>query len=194
MASNTFVVAKVDACIKRHPTLDTLSNEEAARWVPNYQSLSMENFQTNYPLISNENIQKHRIQNAFVAAVYMVYCSHYPLEVSVEDFWVAIAQGVSVHLNENAEKYRQLLVSHEGKKELKLRVNDLRVADSTFCLDCGIPQVTLRGSPDDFQQVIERVNQLRMIFTDVHRWLDGLIPHLKQLKASDEGQADVEWW
>jgi hypothetical protein len=154
----------------------------------------VENFQTNYSLISNESIQRHRIQNTFVAAVYMVYCNHYPLEVSVEDFWVAIAQGVSVHLNENAEKYRQLMVSHESKKELKLRVNDLRVCDSTFCLACGIPQVTLRGSPDDFQQVIERVNQLRMIFTDVHRWLDGLIPHLKQLKASDEGQADVEWW
>ncbi len=51
-------------------------------------------------------------------------------------------------------------------------------------LGCGLPQVTLRGSPDDFQQVIDRVNQLRAIFTDFHWWLDPLIPHLKQLKAT----------
>jgi hypothetical protein len=61
-------------------------------------------------------------------------------------------------------------------------------------LGCGLPQVTLRGSPDDFQQVIDRVNQLRAIFTDFHRWLDPLISHLQQLKASAEGKPDIDWW
>ncbi|CAF4873619.1 unnamed protein product, partial [Rotaria sp. Silwood2] len=42
-----------------------------------------------------------------------------------------------------------------------------------------LPQVTLRGSPEDFQQVINRVNQFRTIFLDFHWWLDALLPHLQ---------------
>jgi hypothetical protein len=207
------------------------------------------------------NGSNYRIENAFVAAVFKAYCGHYPLELSVEDIWVAIAQGVSIHLNENAEKYRQLMVTHEGKKELNLPVDSLRIPDSArpksgnksvpaidwaaavrqmgqmirddmktdlatvistpfsattpveqavfdctlmdsvksyydyrCSLSCGLPQVTLRGSPQDFQQVIDRVNQLRTIFTDFQWWLDTLLPHLEQLKVSAEGNPDIDWW
>jgi len=59
---------------------------------------------------------------------------------------------------------------------------------------CGLLQVTLRGSPQDFQQVIDRINQLRAIFTGFNWWLDTLLPHLHQLKASAEGKADIDWW
>lgn len=33
-------------------------------------------------------------------------------------------------------------------------------------------QVTLRDSPQDFQQVIDRVNQLHAVFIDFNWWLD----------------------
>jgi hypothetical protein len=66
--------------------------------------------------------------------------------------------------------------------------------DYRFTLECGLPQVTLRGSPNDFQQVIDRANQLRTIFTNFHWWLDPLLPHLQQLKARTEGKADIDWW
>jgi hypothetical protein len=59
---------------------------------------------------------------------------------------------------------------------------------------CGLPKVTLRGSPEDFQQVIDRVNEFRTIFTDFHWWFDRLLPHLKKLKASAEGNPDINWW
>ena len=261
MATITFAVAKVDVCKKQHVETADLSKADLARWAGKDQSLSLENFQTNYPLCSDLNGENHRIGNAFVATVYKAYCEHYPLEISVEDIWVAIAQGVSIHLNENAEKYRELMVSHEGKKTLELPVDSLRIPDSArpkggnksvpaidwsaavrqmgllikkdmktdmttilttpfssttpveqavfdctlmdsvkayydyrFSLCCGIPQVTLRGSPADFQQVIDRINQLRTIFTDFHWWLDTLIPHLQQFKASAEGKPDIDWW
>jgi hypothetical protein len=59
---------------------------------------------------------------------------------------------------------------------------------------CGLPHVTLRGSPDDFQQIIDRVHELRTIFTDFHWWLDRLLPHLQQLRASAQGKPDIDWW
>ncbi|CAF1160621.1 unnamed protein product [Rotaria sp. Silwood1] len=196
-----------------------------------------------------------------LTTVFKAYCDHYPLELSVEDFWVAIAQGVSIHLNQNAEKFRHLLVEHEGKKELMLIVDHLRIpksdrpangnqsvpainwplavremcdlikkdmkADLTtlmtkrfssttdvegavfdctlmdtvksyysygFGLTCGIPQVTLRGTPGDFQELIDRVQQLKIFFTDFHWWFDALLPHINKLKESAEGNADIDWW
>ncbi|CAF3880452.1 unnamed protein product [Rotaria sp. Silwood1] len=255
MATITFAVAKVDVCARRHAETQQLSEVDLARWALKDEKLSLENFQTNYPLVAELNGCNYRIKNAFVGTIYEAYCKHYPLELSVEDIWVAITQGIGIHLNQNAEKYRHLMVSHEGQKELILGVDSLRIPDSDrpaygnksvpaidwsqavrlmcglirddmktdmatllttpfsgttpveqavfdctlmdtvkayykyrCCLECGIPEVTLRGSPDDFQQVIDRVNQLRTIFTDFHWWLDSLLPHLKQLKASAEGK------
>ncbi|UJR35163.1 hypothetical protein I4U23_027931 [Adineta vaga] len=261
MTTITFPVAKVEVCTKQHIEANDLTAEDIARWTGKDCKLSYENYQTNYPLSADLNGSNHRVENAFVATIYKAYCEHYPLELSVEDIWVAIGQGISIHLNENAEKYRELMVSHEGKKTLTLPVDSLRVPDSVrpkngnksvpgidwsaavsqmgllirrdmkadlaaiittpfsgttpveqavfdctlmdsvksyydfrFSLCCGIPKVTLRGSPADFQQVIDRINQLRMIFTDFHWWLDALLPHLKELKSSAEGKPNVKWW
>ena len=261
MATITFAVAKVDVCNKQHAETNELSEADVARWAPKNQKLSLENFQTNYPLVGELNGTNHRINNAFVATVFKAYCDHYPLEISVEDFWVAITQGVNIHLNENAEKYRELMVSHEGKKTLTLPVDSLRIPDSArpkggnksvpainwsaavhqmgvlirddmktdlatllttpfsgttpveqavfdctlmdsvksyydfrFSLRCGIPQIILRGSTNDFQQVINRINQLRTIFTDFDWWLAALLPHFEQLKASAEGKPNIDWW
>ncbi|CAF1263064.1 unnamed protein product, partial [Didymodactylos carnosus] len=140
--TTTFNVSKVEPCIKHH-SLAKLQ-EELKRWMPEQQqslfstleedppvkptqeTLLFENGQTNYPLIELD----YRVNNAFIATVYKAYCEHYRLELSVEDFWVAIAHGVSIHLNENAEKFRSLFVSHEGQKELTLAVDSLRIPDS----------------------------------------------------------------
>ncbi len=261
LASITFPVSEVNPNTKKHPETQGLSQDDLVRWTIDNQNLSLENFQINYPLAEGINGKSYRIKNAFVATVFTAYSFHYPLELSVEDIWVAIAQGIGIHLNENAEKYRQLMVSHQDKKTLKVRVDDLRLPDSArppngdksipaidwsaavrlmgkmikedmkidlatlltspfsnttpvelavfdctlmdtvksyygyeFSLMCGLPQVTLRGSPDDFQQVIDRVNGLRTIFADFHWWLDRLLPNLQQLKASAEGKPDIDWW
>lgn len=261
LASISFSVSEVDENTKKHPLTENLSEEDLARWTIKGQSLSLENFQTNYPLTEDLNGKNDRIKNAFVATIFTAYSNHYPLELSVEDFWVTIAQGIGIHLNENSEKYRQVMVSHEGKKELNLSVDALRLPDSMrpkygdksipavnwsaavhlmgdqikadmktdlatlltspfsnttaieqavfdctlmdtvksyysykFVFLCGLPKVTLRGTPDDFQQIIDRVNELRSIFTDFHWWLDSILPHLRKLKASAKGKPDIDWW
>ncbi|CAF1078241.1 unnamed protein product [Didymodactylos carnosus] len=271
--TTTFNVSEVEPCIKEHSPAKF--EEELQRWMPKQQqplfptlekdpsvkptqeTLLFENGQTNYPLIELD----HRVKNAFIATIYKAYCEHYRLELSVEDFWVAIAQGVSIHLNENVEKFRSLFVSHGGQKELTLVVDSLRIPDSErpsignknvpgidwpqavnqmgelikkdmktdfaqlmtipfsqtspieqavfdctlmdsvkayyscrFNFRCGLPEVTLRGSADDWQSVIDRVNTLKAYFGDFHWWFDSILPHLEKLKESAQGKPDKEWW
>lgn len=261
LASTTFSVAPVQPSNKTHSLRNSITQADINRWTTKNKKLYLETFEINYPLVEDFNGENDRIANPFIGTVFKAYSDHYPLEFSVEDLWLVIAQGISIHLNENTEKYRQLFVSHEGKKTLKIALNDLLLPDSarpkqgdvtslpldrpkavqrmaelikedlkrdltsiittpfsnttaieqavfdftlmdsvkndynyTGSFSCGIPQVTLRGSPDDFQQVINRLNQLRVIFTDFHRWLDAVIPHVEKMKASVEGNPDVDWW
>lgn len=203
----------------------------------------------NYPLSKID-----RPKNGFVAAVYEAYCQHYPLELSVDDFWVAITQGVSMHINKDGEKYRHLFVNHQGQKELVIDLNkynctslsdltnekwqkaihgmtelinqdvkndivdilttpfsstkeveqmvfDCTLMDSLktyykykFCLQCGIPNVTLHGTVSDYQSLISRVERLKEMLPDLDWWFVNLIPHLNQLLRTAEGNPDLDWW
>lgn len=64
--------------------------------------------------------QSTKCEHGLIATVEECYNRHLELELSAEDFWVAISQVVSMFLadKENAEKYRERFVSHGGQKEL----------------------------------------------------------------------------
>jgi len=254
----TFSVSPVEPKKFLHPEVRSLLNVDVQRWANRTETLTLENAELVYSLASGFN---YRVKNAFIATVFEAYSHHYPLEFSVEDIWVLIAQGVSIHLNENAEKFRHLFVSHDGKKTLELIVNDFLIPkekrasgrslsipavdwpvavrrmcelikadmktdlasiitqpfsettpvqqavfdaslmDSVkayyefkYSVSCGIPQVTIRGSSDDFQLVLDRLNQLKVIFSDLHWWLDPLISHVAKFKDSVQGKPDIDWW
>ena len=65
-----------------------------------------------------------RGSNAFIEAINTAYDKHYPLVLSPDAVWLVIAQGFARHVNENAEKLRNLFVEHEGKKTLSVRRDD----------------------------------------------------------------------
>ncbi|CAG8767983.1 13615_t:CDS:1, partial [Cetraspora pellucida] len=68
--------------------------------------------------------------NGFVAAIFHAYNNHQHLRLSPDDVWLTIAQGVSRHINYNAEKFRSRFVNHEGKKDgKKAFVNYLQSAN-----------------------------------------------------------------
>ena len=81
-------------------------------------------------------------QHGLIATVEESYNRHLTLELSVEDFWTAISQVVSVYLSDktNAEKYRQRFVNHEGQKQLIVYTNDdttgewARFVDEVACM------------------------------------------------------------
>lgn len=68
---------------------------------------------------SSENYVKSNIRNGFVGACLTAYNQHYDLQLGPDDVWITIMTSLSRYINANAEKLRNLFVSHEGQVELK---------------------------------------------------------------------------
>jgi len=194
------------------------------------------------------------VAHGLIATVFIAYNQHYKLELSADDFWLAISQGVSKHINADPEQYRSIFVSHKGKKTLEVPVDELGIAPRSannenkwptaikwmtdkiqgdikadlvtlltspfsttgeveqtafnctlmdslknyyeyrFSLCCGLPEVTLHGSPDDFAKMIERVKQLEQLLPDFKWWFDMIQPNLTKLMETAEGRPDLDWW
>ncbi|MTI13172.1 DUF4419 domain-containing protein [Sansalvadorimonas verongulae] len=56
----------------------------------------------------------------FASCMVTAFRDHRPVEITPDAVWMVILQGFSAHINENAEKYRDILVSHEGKMTLSV--------------------------------------------------------------------------
>ena len=96
----------------------TLSQENFAKKYAEQKGLSYETGQS-----SDDTMvipKSTSCQHGLIAAVEECYNRHIALELSAEDFWVAISQAVSLYLSDktNAEKYRHRFVSHDGQKML----------------------------------------------------------------------------
>ncbi|CAB4399774.1 unnamed protein product [Rhizophagus irregularis] len=63
--------------------------------------------------------------HGLAAAIFHAYNKHQHLRLTPDDIWLTIAQGVSQHINHNAEKFRYRFVNHEGKKEIGINVEDI---------------------------------------------------------------------
>ncbi|KAF0420791.1 hypothetical protein F8M41_006897 [Gigaspora margarita] len=70
-------------------------------------------------------IERTYCPNGFAAAILHAYNYHKHLHLSPDDVWLTISQGVSEHINRNAEKFRNRFVKHEGQKELIIGVDGL---------------------------------------------------------------------
>lgn len=57
---------------------------------------------------------------------------------------------------------------------------------------CGIPQVILHGTPEDWQSVIDRTEFLRQYKLDW--WVDEMLPVLRKIKSASEGEVDQTFW
>jgi hypothetical protein len=57
---------------------------------------------------------------------------------------------------------------------------------------CGIPEVTLEGTPADWESVLNRAKALRKYKLDW--WMDELEPVLKQFVAASKGKVSKSFW
>lgn len=64
-------------------------------------------------------------QNQYIAALHHAFAEHYGFVLNPDDIWLLILQGLSIHINQNAEKYRDTLVDFQGKKEIRVRHDGL---------------------------------------------------------------------
>lgn len=61
-----------------------------------------------------------------------------------------------------------------------------------FLIGCGIPSVTLEGTPDDWKLLREKTRKLGAF--GVSDWTDRLDPILEQFVAASEGMPDADFW
>jgi len=57
---------------------------------------------------------------------------------------------------------------------------------------CGIPEITLEGTPEDWKKIEEKAKLLAQY--DLEWWIDDLLPVLTQLTQTASGKPDIEFW
>jgi hypothetical protein len=67
-----------------------------------------------------------------------------------------------------------------------------RYFDYTMHCVCGIPNITLQGTPDDWQRVRDRIEVLATY--DLGWWTSRLAPILDQFVATSKGDPDSSFW
>jgi hypothetical protein len=65
-------------------------------------------------------------KNGLVYSVIDAYNKHHDLILRPDDFLIAFQVNLSNYINANAEKLRKIFVDHDGKKEIKIRFDNLR--------------------------------------------------------------------
>ena len=70
--------------------------------------------------------------NPFMSAVYMAYAQHRPLTISPDMIWLMIAQGLVIHVKENAEELRDVLVDHAGQVNLDVKRKSYHPTSRSF--------------------------------------------------------------
>ncbi len=186
----------------------------------------------------------HRFVNPLIDAVHRAFSDHRPLALSPDAIWLTIVQGFGYHLQENAEAFRGRIVSHQGKKELRVQTlsleagvwphlisqltDQIRDNSDPFLYEtlscefstttptiktacqialmegyeryfeyimqcvCGIPQITLEGTPEDWQRIRERIEVLATF--DFEWWTSRLAPILDQFISTAKGTPDLSFW
>lgn len=59
---------------------------------------------------------------------------------------------------------------------------------------CGIPRVTLYGTPEDYASIVARTQRLARTFPGLRWWFDDIIPVLTKISESAHGSPDPDWW
>ncbi len=102
---------------------------------------------------SESNTPTH--SNSFYGAFVQAYNNHEDVMLSPDDVWMIICLHFSKYINANAEKMREMFVSHEGKKKLTIETwNELSESkwDEFFNLMIGeIKKNTKDGIVDTLQ-------------------------------------------
>ena len=184
----------------------------------------------------------------FFKCFVQAYADHRPLVLSPDVVWLIISQGFSRYVNAHTEEMRDLLVFHEGKKDLVVNSNndvlspnadwelllndfsaciaentkgelaDLVTADFTttgiteriasqislmdvvkeyfnylnVAISCGIPSITLKGSPDDWQKVLDKARCLKKY--NLEKWARDLEVILEEFVKASKGRANQKFW
>ena len=63
---------------------------------------------------------------------------------------------------------------------------------SVIYISCGIPNITIEGTPDDWEKVLNKTLQLRKY--DLDWWVDDLVPILNEFINASKGNINKVFW
>jgi hypothetical protein len=90
---------------------------------------------------NNQSVLKYTMtSHGLASAIYQAYNHHQHLLLTPDDIWLTIAQGVSQHINYNAEKFRNRFVNHEGKKDISICIDGILYVSKDSRLEGDWPE------------------------------------------------------
>lgn len=249
---HTFAVSAVDPVTTR---LETVSADEAVHILTSCPRTEFEGGVIRVlraPVRQSEGTSAHpgglvaAQYHPLVAAVGQAFHEHRPLRLTPDHIWLAIAQGLALHVQENTEALRTRFVQHAGREQILVqrddfapgianpwhemidafraevrerigKKHDLFVADFStttatartasavvllgamqgyfqydFVSLCGIPSITLDGTPDDWAAIRQRVDVLHEF--DLSDWVATIAPLLDRFVDASLGHVDQTFW
>lgn len=72
------------------------------------------------------------VGNGFFSAISEAWATHGNVVLSPDDVWIAIQLQFCRYVDANAEALRHLFVEHQGRKELKIKMDNCRTATSKY--------------------------------------------------------------
>jgi hypothetical protein len=114
-----------------------------------------------------------------------------------EGVFAEFSEQVSTHVGETAHSRIVQQFSTTGRVEtaafeVTLMDGMQRFFDYSLMTLCGIPAITLEGTPEDWKTI--RAGALALAVYDLSWWTDHLLPVLDQFIAASEGHADGKFW
>lgn len=116
-------------------------------------------------------------------------------------FWESIFPDFSKAIAKNTKGNVKELVtaSFSGtgiaeKAAFEITLMDAMSAFFTYSVSitCGIPEITVEGTPEDWADIEKRLEQLKTY--DLDWWVDDLKPIIAEFKTASEGNANAKFW
>ncbi|MEZ4298781.1 MAG: DUF4419 domain-containing protein [Polyangiaceae bacterium] len=114
--------------------------------------------------------------------------------------WPEVFSSFSSQIAEHVGKLRDLVMAdfsttgpvERAASEVLLMDTFQPYFDYEVAGGCGIPSVTLLGTPEDWRSVRRRAAMLGEL--ELEHWIDALTPVLDELVATSEGRVDPAFW
>ncbi|CAJ0827312.1 3244_t:CDS:2 [Entrophospora sp. SA101] len=138
-------------------------------------------------------ISKHASSHGLVSAIIHSYTLHQHLRLSPDDVWLTIAQCISRHIWNNAERFRYLFVSHEGHEDVFVDARDIiGYVNQNFIGDWSQAISRLSKTIDKRVKKVGLKQHLECDFSiSTISWLE---PVITQFVAIYKGDVDEIFW
>lgn len=112
--------------------------------------------------------------HGLVLTIHEAFSKHLTLELSPDDIWTLIVQGIGQHVARNPDKFRSQLVNHEkGKQIIDIHADDLQIGQTTSDQWINIVKQlkikTLEHIPQN--SIARKMVQIYSTSTEMHNFL-----------------------